>query len=118
MALLGAARRPGIDLVLELTGFTDRVRTARLVITGEGALDEQTPHGKAAAGVAAAARAASVPVVAAAGRCTLGTARLHSLGITAAYTLADLEPDHRRCMSQAGTLLEQVGARIAADWLR
>ena len=38
------------------------------MITGEGSLDEQTLHGKAPAGVAAAARAAGVPVVAVAGR--------------------------------------------------
>ena len=48
-----------------------RCRGARLVITGEGSLDAQTLRGKAPAGVAAAAAAAGVPVVAVAGRCLL-----------------------------------------------
>ena len=38
-----------------------------LVVTGEGALDEQTLRGKAVAGVAAAARVAGIPVVAVCG---------------------------------------------------
>jgi glycerate kinase len=54
MALLGARRRPGIEVVLELVGFADALPGARLVITGEGSLDAQTRHGKAPAGVAAA----------------------------------------------------------------
>jgi glycerate kinase len=54
----------GIELILDLVGFEDLLRGARLVITGEGSLDEQTLQGKAPAGVARAARAARVPVVA------------------------------------------------------
>lgn len=55
LALLGATMRPGIELLLDLLGFDEAVRGARLVVTGEGCLDEQTLHGKAPAGVAAAA---------------------------------------------------------------
>jgi glycerate 2-kinase len=117
MALLGARMRAGIELALDLLEFSARLDGARLVITGEGALDEQTLHGKAVAGVAAAARAGGVPVVAVAGRATLSRAELDRVGIRAVYSLADLEPDPRRCMTAAGPLLEQVAARLAADWL-
>ena len=55
MAVLGAELEPGIGLVLDLVRFADHLPGARLVITGEGSLDEQTLHGKAPAGVAAAA---------------------------------------------------------------
>jgi glycerate 2-kinase len=57
LALLNAELCPGIELVLELVGFHEQLAGADLVITGEGALDDQTLHGKAVAGVAAAARA-------------------------------------------------------------
>jgi glycerate kinase len=117
MALLGGSLRPGIDLVLELTGFAEKLREARMVITGEGTLDGQTLNGKAPAGVAAAARKASVPVIAVAGHSTLGQRELHSLGILAAYALTDIEPDRQRCISQAGPLLERLGARLAGEWL-
>ena len=68
MAVLGARLRPGAEVVQELTGLEEALAGADLVVTGEGSLDEQTLHGKAPAGVAAAARRAGVPVVAVAGR--------------------------------------------------
>ena len=80
-------------------------------------MDEQTLRGKAPAGVAAAARAAGIPVVAVAGRCLLEPAALREAGIQRAYALSDLEPDPARSMADAGPLLEQVARRIAADWL-
>ena len=117
MALLGASPRPGIDLVLELSGFAQKLRKARMVITGEGALDWQTLNGKAPAGVAAAARKASVPVIAVAGHSALDQDQLRSLGMLAAYALTDMEPDRQRCMAHAGPLLERLGARLATEWL-
>jgi glycerate 2-kinase len=117
LALLGARPRPGIDLLLELIDFQARLPGADLVVTGEGSLDVQTLHGKAPAGVAAAARAARVPVVAVAGRSLLRTDELAGAGIAAAYPLSEIEPDPVRSMADAGPLLQQMGQRIAQDWL-
>lgn len=117
VALLGAEVRPGIELVLELVGFHEQLTGVDLVITGEGSLDEQTLHGKAVAGVAAAARAAGIPVVAVCGTNHLDPARLRQAGIAAAYALTDLEPDVRRCIADPIPLLRQLGERIAADRL-
>ncbi len=117
LAVLGASARPGIELLLELTGFADAVPGAALVVTGEGSLDRQTLAGKAPAGVAAAARAHGVPVVAVAGRCLLGAAELAGAGISAAYALTDLEPDPARCMTEAAPLLQRLSERVAREWL-
>lgn len=117
IALLGAQLRPGIALVLELTGFHDRLTDADLVITGEGALDTQTLRGKAPAGVATAARAVGVPVVAVCGQNTLSSARLQDAGIVAAYSLLDLEPDLGRCLTHGADLLHTLGVRIASTHL-
>ena len=117
IAVLGAESRAGIELFLELTGFYDQLVDARLVITGEGSLDTQTLRGKAPAGVALAAGRAGVPVVAVAGRNLLVPAELAAAGFAAAYPLLDVEPDVARCLAEPAPLLEQLGARIAADWL-
>jgi glycerate kinase len=117
LAVLGARLQPGIDLVLDLVGFREALPGARLVICGEGSLDAQTLHGKAPAGVAAAARAAGIPAVAVAGRSLLTQAELEPAGILAAYPLSDLEPDPARSMAEAGPLLERLAARVAHDWL-
>ncbi|MFG3440529.1 glycerate kinase [Nonomuraea sp. NPDC047897] len=115
LAFLHAEIRPGIDYLLDLLRFDDLVRGARLVITGEGSLDEQSLRGKAPVGVAQAAAEAGVPVVAVCGRRTLTDAELKAAGIEAAYALTDLEPDPARCMTEAGPLLERLAARLAAD---
>jgi glycerate 2-kinase len=117
LAVLGARLQPGIDLVLDLVRFREALPGARLVICGEGSLDAQTLHGKAPAGVAAAARAAGIPAVAVAGRSLLSAAELEPAGILAAYPLSDLEPDPARSMAEAGPLLERLAARVAHDWL-
>ena len=117
LAVLGAEFRPGVELVLDLVGFDERAARADLVVTGEGALDEQTLHGKAPAGVAAAARAAGVPVVAVCGRNQLSADALHAAGIAAAYALTDIEPDVARCLAEPTPLLVRLGELIATDHL-
>ena len=113
VAALGARLRPGIDIVLELIGFAGQLPGCGLVVTGEGALDEQTLAGKAPAGVAAAAQAAGVPVVAVAGRNTLPPEALDKAGIQAVYALTDIEPDVARCIADAGPLLQRLATLIA-----
>ncbi len=118
LAVLGARLRPGIDLVLELVGFAEQLAGSALVVTGEGSLDAQTLAGKAPVGVARAVRGSGVPVVAVAGRCTLTRRQLDEIGISAAYSLADLEPDQRVSIARAGPLLERIASSIADHWLR
>jgi glycerate kinase len=119
LAFLNARMRPGIDVLLDLLSFGDRVAGASLVITGEGSLDAQTLRGKAPAGVARATRAASpgTPIVAVAGRCTLDAGLLTGAGLAAAYALSDIEPDLTSSMANAGPLLEKLAQQVAADWL-
>ncbi|HEX6517256.1 MAG TPA: glycerate kinase [Nocardioidaceae bacterium] len=117
IAILDADLRPGIELMMDLTGFHERLAEADLVVTGEGAIDEQTLHGKAPAGVAAAARRAGLPVVAVCGHNSLDPSRLRDAGIVAVYALSDLEPDLARSMAEAAPLLERVGERLAAEHL-
>ena len=101
LAVLGATRRPGIELVLDLAGFETALDGADLVITGEGSLDAQSLAGKTPVGVARAAARRGIPVVAVAGRSTLTEAELAAAGIAAVYPLTDLEPDLERCRAEA-----------------
>jgi glycerate kinase len=115
--LLGARFRPGIEVMLDVLGFAPALERASLVITGEGSLDEQTLHGKAPAGVAAAARAAGKEVVAVCGRLALPSEALVRAGIRRAYPLTDVEPDVAQCIADAGPILERAAERIARDLL-
>jgi glycerate 2-kinase len=117
VVFLGARIRSGIDYLLDLLQVRAAVQGARLVVTGEGSLDDQTLRGKAPAGVAAAARAAGATCVAVAGRSTLDPSALEEAGIARAYVLSDLEPDPERSMREPAPLLRALASRIAADWL-
>ncbi|ANP50562.1 glycerate kinase [Streptomyces griseochromogenes] len=115
--LLGARFRPGIEVMLDVLGFAPALQRADLVITGEGSLDEQTLHGKAPAGVAAAARAAGKEVVAVCGRLALPEEALLRAGIGRAYPLTSVEPDVAKCIADAGPILERLATQIAEAYL-
>ncbi|KOU78060.1 glycerate kinase [Streptomyces sp. MMG1533] len=115
--LLGAGFRPGIEVMLDVLGFAPALEKATLVITGEGSLDEQTLHGKAPAGVAAAARAKGKEVIAVCGRLALPPEALGRAGIRRAYPLTEAEPDVAKCIAEAGPILERVAEGIARDFL-
>jgi glycerate kinase len=55
--------RPGVEVVMELTGFDEALAAADLVITGEGRVDAQTAYGKTAQGVARRAQSAGVSCI-------------------------------------------------------
>ncbi|MFK3677674.1 glycerate kinase [Microbacterium sp. NPDC090218] len=118
LAVLGASREPGIDVVQRLTGLAERLRGADLVITGEGSLDDQSLGGKTPLGVAAAARAAGVPVVAVCGRSTLSEEQALHAGFRQVYALSALEPDPASSIAHAQALLVEVGAQLAKDLVR
>ena len=64
LAFGGASMEAGVSLVARLVDLPAQLRGADLCITGEGRIDAQTLRGKTVSGVAAIARAASVPVIA------------------------------------------------------
>ena len=106
-----ARLRPGVGIVLEVTGFAGLVERADLVLTGEGRTDFQTAMGKAPVGVAAAARRHGVPVVCLAGGLGPGADEVLAHGIDA---LADVVPEAmplEECMARGAELIEAAAAR-------
>lgn len=67
LAAIGATLVEGFDLVADTLELAERIEAADLVVTGEGALDEQSFHGKSVGGVVGLASAAGVPVLVVAG---------------------------------------------------
>ena len=104
---------PGVEVVMQETGFRDRLATADLVITGEGRIDEQTAFGKTALGVARRAAESDVPCLAIGGGVTPeGMATLAALG-TLAVPVLDQPMTLQEAMSQAGPLVAAAGERLA-----
>ena len=64
LSFLGGELVSGIDLILQEIDIAASVRTADIVITGEGRLDSQTVMGKAPSGIAKIAKMHQKPVIA------------------------------------------------------
>jgi glycerate kinase len=97
MAFAGAQCRSGVELVLEESGFHEKLRKAGRVITGEGRVDRQTAFGKGPAGVARAAQASGVPVDCLAGMVEPGAEEeLRKIGV-----------QRTRCINPPGSSLEE-----------
>jgi glycerate 2-kinase len=87
MAFLGAKLRPGIEAVMELTGFEEVLKNADLVITGEGKLDGQTMHGKLIHGICKKAAKHGVPVIAFCGTLEAEPEAIAATGLRAAFSI-------------------------------
>lgn len=60
--------RSGVELIIELTGLEEKIKSADIVITGEGSLDSQSMMGKVPFGIAKVARKYEKTVIGIAGR--------------------------------------------------
>jgi glycerate kinase len=109
LALLGAQLKSGAALVCDLIGLDAAMHGAAVVLTGEGRLDDQTPHGKAPAEVAGRALRRGIPCVAIAGTVQDPSPAL----FTAALSLATFDPrvDSKR---HPGALLRRAARRAVA----
>lgn len=112
IAFLDAELRPGVEIVLQATDFTSKVRSADLVITAEGKLDAQTSRGKAPVGVARAAKQFNVPVIAMAGGIADEADILWDYGIDAFTAIVPYPIELEEAVKRGEFLLERAAARM------
>lgn len=85
LAFTGAELKPGIEIVVEITGLAEKIKKADYVFTGEGGMDFQTKFGKAPYGVAKVAQSFQKPVFAFAGYIGKDVEVLYDEGMTAIF---------------------------------
>lgn len=104
MALPHSQLLGGFDYLAEQTPLRERLAAAKLLVTGEGKMDQQSLAGKAPIALARLAKAANKLVLAFNGQCTLTQAELSRAGIAASINLADHENDwEKACTALART---------------
>lgn len=86
VTFLNAKLKPGIDVVLDLINFDEKLSSASLVITGEGRMDWQSSFGKVPSGIGERCRKAGVPAVAIVGGLFQGYESIYKTGIETVVT--------------------------------
>ena len=107
-----AKLRPGVEIVLETTGFHELVSQAVFVITGEGRTDFQTAFGKAPVGVAKAAKQYGVPVFCLSGSFGDGADDVLNHGIDGLMNIIPRPMALEECIEHGEFLVEAAAARL------
>ncbi|MEE3852956.1 glycerate kinase [Gordonia sp. LSe1-13] len=112
---IGAVLRSRFDALLDsgLSGIDldRRIRKADLVITAEGSIDFQTPHGKVPAEVARRAQRHGVPVLALAGSLGEGAPSVHDVGIAAIAAIIAVPMPLSEAVANGAELLADAAER-------
>lgn len=93
IAFFGAQLQMGIETMLDTVHFSEIVKDAGLVITGEGKLDSQSLRGKVVIGVAKRAQDAGIPVIALVGGVESDISDAYEKGVTAIFPINRLPED-------------------------
>ncbi len=112
MALLGGTLVSGIELVLDVLGFDEKVKGTGLVLTGEGKFDAQSAYGKVPMGVARRAKHFGVPCVVIAGSVLPSAEILHREGVAAYFSILNRPMRLEDAMKNGAELVENQTAEV------
>lgn len=105
VAFLGATLHPRFDIVMQYLNLDALLQNADLVLTAEGSLDFQTPHGKVPAEVARRAKQYGLPVIALAGTLGQGVDDNYAYGIDAFASIIPAPTTLEAAIDQAAPYL-------------
>lgn len=111
---LNATLKPGIEIVMDTVGLADKLRTADLVITGEGRIDGQTVFGKTPMGVLKQANANKVPTIGIAGSLGKDAEAILAHGMLAIFPIIPALDSLDNVLLQAETNVINSSRNIAA----
>ena len=112
MFFTNAELRPGVEIVLETTGFAELVSDADLVITGEGRTDFQTAYGKAPVGVAKIAKQYNKPVICLSGGLGQGHQDVFCQGIDGVMSCVPQPMALEECIQGGAAMVEAAAERL------
>ena len=93
VAFFNSQLKMGIDTVLETVNFSELIKDADYIFTGEGKIDSQSVRGKVVAGVAKSAKLQNKKVICVVGGAEGDLSEAYKLGVTAIFTINRLPQD-------------------------
>jgi glycerate kinase len=110
----GARLEPGFNLFARFAKLEERLKSAQLVITGEGALDAQTLMGKGVGQIAGLCQRLNIPCFGLAG--VVSDPQQAKQKFTSAYALTSEFTTKESALSEPALWLERLAAKAASDW--
>jgi glycerate 2-kinase len=114
LAFLSAELKSGIELVIEATNLEGHVKTAALIITGEGKIDSQSIYGKTPVGIAQLAKKYNKPLICIAGTVEGESALFKDKGIDAVFSLVPGVVMLENAIKKAPDYLYETSRNIAS----
>ena len=109
---LGGRMQSGIEAVLQLTDFDEKLKDADLVITGEGCTDSQSICGKVMMGVGLHSKKMHIPCIGLSGSLGEGAHMIYDYGISSLQSIADRPMTLEYAMENAATLYYNAAVRL------
>ena len=112
VCFLGAKIQSGAEMMVDLTRLERYIKSADLVIAGEGKLDRQTVYGKTVSGVLKLTRKYRVPVFCVAGSVTEEAQILYNYGVRGMFSIIQSPMSLNEAMKKTPELLIRTGINI------
>jgi len=112
--IIGAKIHHGTEKILDLMEFEKAVAQHDLILTGEGALDQQTRYGKLVHGVLKAAQRHQKPVIGVCGHLNLTASEIRRMGFLAAFSIVPGPVKLDYAIQHARILLKDFGKNLKA----
>lgn len=112
LSFLNAQLQSGFTIISELANLKELIRSAQLVMTGEGKMDNQTMYGKVPSGVAKMAKELDIPVCAFTGKFEGDLEYFEQFGIPIVVPIVDEPMDLDAAMKNGEELLERAAERL------
>ena len=111
-AFFGAEIKRGIDVVLDVVSFEEKLQCCGGIFTGEGKLDKQTLNGKVVIGIAKRAKKVGVPVFAVVGEIGDDIEEAYGLGVDAIFSTnlraADYNQIQKDCRKNLRVAMDNI----------
>ncbi len=112
VAFAGGKLQRGVDLIIDAVKLRERLKSADLCLTGEGAIDAQSAFGKTAVGVGRLAGSLGCPTLALAGSIGPGAEAVLEQGIDAYFSICSGPIGLEQAIAEAEELLARATEQV------
>ncbi|WP_340198417.1 glycerate kinase [Ascidiimonas sp. W6] len=114
ICFLNAELISGIEMILKFAQFSDKIKGADFIITGEGLIDIQTSSGKTIKGIVSRAKKENIPVIAMCGSSMLTEEQQQTLGVDCVFCIQKGVTDLQFAIQNTSANLEYTAFNFAS----